>query len=82
VTGHTIVERVLLGADTHPKIDGGVAPDWFPQNADRALARLELAGEQLEQRRFSCTVRSKEARHAAANGQRHVVQPDDLTVPL
>ncbi len=82
VTGHPVVERVLLGTHAHAQEDVGIAPYRLAENLHCALVRLQLPGDELEERRLARAIRSEQAGHAAADGDRDVVEPDHLAVPL
>ena len=80
--GHPVVKRVLFRAEADAAIDRGVAPDRLAEHAHRAFARLELAGDQLHERRLAGAVRTEQAGDAGWDGDGHVVEAGYLSVPL
>ena len=80
--GHPVVERILLRAESDLEEEVRVAPDRFAEDLDDPLARLELAGNQLHERRFTSPVRSEQAGDARRHFHRHVIEADDLAVPF
>src|SRR5262249_30484194 len=80
--GHPVVERVLLGAEADLEVDLRVAPDRLAEDRDRPLARLELTGDELHERRLSRAVWPEPAGHAGRHRHADVVEADDLAVPL
>jgi len=80
--GHALVKRVLLGTKPDPIVERRVSPDRLAQHANRALARLELAGHQFHERRLARTVRPEQSSDARRNRDGHVVQAAHLPVPL
>src|SRR4029453_6305325 len=80
--GHAVVEGVLLRAKANPKVETGVTPNRLAEYQPLPLARFELAGDEFQECRLTRPVRSKQPGDAGRNGQCHVVQVDDLTVPL
>ena len=67
VTGHPIVERVLLGTHPDAQEDVGIAPHRLSENPHRAFARFQLSGDQLQQRRLARAIRSQQAGDAATD---------------
>ena len=63
-------------------IERRIVPHLLAQHADRALARPQLAGRQLQQRRLAGAVRPKQPGHAGADFDRELVDADDVAVPL
>ena len=63
-------------------IERRVVPDRLAQHADRALARPQLAGRQLQQRRLAGAVGPEQTGHAGADRERQLVDADDVAVPL
>ena len=59
--GHPLVKRVLLRTQADRAIQRRVVPDRLAEHADRALARPQLAGRQLQQRRLAGAVRPEQA---------------------
>src|SRR5581483_5167892 len=51
-------------------------------DADRSLARLQLARDQLHERRLAGAVRAEQPGDAGRDGDADVVEPDHLPVPL
>ena len=80
--GHPLVERILLGTEADAPIEARVLPDRLAEHRDSPLARLELAGDELHERRLAGAVRAEEAGDARRHSERDVVQADHLTVPL
>ena len=80
--GHAFVERVLFRAETDPEIELRVAPDRLAEHAHVALARTELAGDELHERGLPRAVRPEEAGNAGRHVHADVVEADDLPVPL
>ena len=80
--GHPLVERVLLGAEPDLEVELRVAPDRLAEHLDRPLARLQLTGDQLHERRLAGAVRAEQAGDARRHVDADVVQADDLAVPL
>ncbi len=79
---HPLVERVLLRAKADLEIQPGIPPDGLAEDRHRALARPELAGDELHERRLAGTVRTEESRDAGRHPHADVVEADDLAVPL
>src|SRR5262249_45154052 len=79
---HPLVERVLLGAQADVTHQRRIIPHRLAEDADLSLARIQLAGCQLEQRRLAGAVGTEQARHAGWDAQRQLVQPNDVAVPL
>ena len=80
--GHALVEGVLLGAEPDLEIEVRVPPDRLAEDLDVPLARLELTGDQLHERRLAGAVGAEEPGDAGRHGDGDVVQADDLAVPL
>ena len=80
--GHAVVERVLLGAESDLEKEMRVAPDRLAEDGDAAFARAKLTGDQLHERRLAGAVRAEQTGHAGRHADRHVVEADDLPVPL
>ena len=64
------------------RVERGIVPDRLAEHADRSLARLELPGHELHERRLAGAVRAEQAGDAGRHRQRDVVQADHLAVPL
>ena len=60
----------------------GIAPDGLAEHRDRALARPELAGDELHERALAGAVGPEQPGDAGRHVHRDVVQADDLAVPL
>src|SRR5207244_4285964 len=73
---------VLFGTEPDAVVQGRIPPDRLAEHGERALARLQLTGDHFHERRLASAVRSEQARDARRNRDRHVVQADDLAVPL
>src|SRR5262249_14739511 len=58
--GHALVEGILFGTEADAEVERRVAPDRFAEDGDAALARPELTGDQLHERRLAGAVRSEE----------------------
>src|SRR5262249_52146345 len=76
------VEGVLLGAQSEVAVEGRVVPRGLAQDAYAALARLELPGGELQERRFAGAIRAEQTRDAGVDPQRQLVDADDVAVPL
>ena len=81
-TGHPLVEGVLLRTETDGEVEVRVAPDRLAEHLHDALARLELAGDELHERRLAGAVRAEQAGDPGRHFDADVVQADDLPVPL
>ena len=80
--GHPIVEGVLLGTETDARVDARVAPDRLAEHVNAALARLELPGHQLHERRLAGAVGPEQPGDAGRNRRGDVVEAAHLSVPL
>ena len=80
--GHPLVERVLFRAEADLEVELRIAPDRLAEHRHDALARLQLTGDQLHERRLARAVRAEQARHAGRDVDADVVEADDLPVPL
>src|SRR4030095_17161857 len=76
------VERVLLRTESNAEEQFRITPDRLAHHGDRALAGLELAGDELHERALAGAVRAKQPGNARRHVDGHVVQPDHLAVPL
>ena len=80
--GHALVERILLGTEANLEIQRGIAPDRFAEHLHGALARFELTGDQLHERRLAGAVRTEQPGDARRHVHGDIVQSDHLPVPL
>src|SRR5262249_11706189 len=80
--GHPVVKRVLFWTEPDLKIQVRVLPNRFPQHLDRAFARFQLPGNELQERRLAGAIRAEKAGDSRRNLDAHVIEADDLTVPL
>ncbi len=80
--GHAVVEGVLFGAEADAEVEAGILPDRLAEHRDRALTRLELAGDEFHERGLAGPVGPQQARNARRDGHGDVVQPAHLAVPL
>jgi hypothetical protein len=82
VSGHAVVERILLRTDADTSKNRRVPPYGFSENSDGALARLQLPGHELEESRFAGAVRAEQTGDASANRNGDVIEANHLPVPL
>ena len=64
------------------RFSDGLFQAWLAQHAHRPLAGVELAGRQLQQRRFAGAVGAEQAGNAGRDAQGQLVDADDVAVPL
>ena len=81
VAGQVRVDRLLLGNQAHVAVDLRLAPGRPAADEDLPGGRLQQAGHQVQQRGLARAVRPEQARDAGAEGERHVVDRDDVAVP-
>src|SRR5439155_2528084 len=59
-----------------------IPPNRLAEDGNRAFAWCELAGDELHERRLAGAVRPEKTGDAGRHLQRHVIQANDLAVPL
>src|SRR5262249_29453346 len=80
--GHALVEGVLLGAEADLEVEVRIVPDRLAEDLERSLARPQLTGDELHERRLAGAIRAEQARDARPHRHGDVVQPHHLAVPL
>src|SRR5688572_10600731 len=79
VSGHAVVERILLRTYADPLKNRRVPPYGVSENPDGALARLQLSGHELEESRFAGAVRAEQTSHPSADRNGDVVEANHLS---
>ena len=80
--GQPLLDRLALGTEADAPEQAHLAAQPLPVHQHFALARLDQAGQQLEERGLAGAVEAEQAGHAGADRQAAVVDGDDLAEPL
>src|SRR4029450_11112720 len=71
-----------LGTEPDSEEERRVAPDSLAEDSDLALARLQLTGDQLHERRLARAVRPEKAGDAWRHPPLSAIPPNPLPVPF
>src|SRR5205823_5636977 len=80
--GCLVPESVLLGQVADPAQHAQVVADGLAAHRDRALARRELPGREIHERRLPRAVRPEDPRDPGPELEVDAVERDDLAEPL